>query len=86
MATLTFDTLDAMERLRSAGMPDAQAKAFVESLRAVELGDVASKGDLREVRDELKLEIANVKTDMVKWLLPVLLAQAGLIVTLVKLL
>ena len=35
MAAMTFDTLKFVEKLKSAGVPDAQAKAEAEALQGV---------------------------------------------------
>jgi hypothetical protein len=35
MSTITFDTLRFAERLKAAGVPEAQAKAEAEALRDV---------------------------------------------------
>lgn len=67
MATLTLDTYRTVERLTSAGMPEKQAKAVVETLREVSLEDVATKQDL-----------ANLKSDIFKWAVPLLLGQVVL--------
>lgn len=57
MAALTFDTLKFAERLKSGGMPPAQAIAEAEALRDVlsESMDttVATKTDIAEVKAEI---------------------------------
>ena len=35
MATITFDTLKFVEKLKAAGVPEAQAKAEAEALQGV---------------------------------------------------
>jgi hypothetical protein len=66
----------------------------------VDLNHVATKEDIREVREELKKDIQEVKadigrletriesikSDIFKWSVPMMLGQAGLIAALVKLL
>ncbi|MBK1735952.1 DUF1640 domain-containing protein, partial [Halorhodospira abdelmalekii] len=63
----------------------AELKSDIEQVRA-EL-----KSDIEQVRAELKLdieqlrtEVVRIKADLLKWLVPLLLGQAALIVTLVK--
>ena len=80
MATITFDTLKFVERLRSAGVPEGQAKAEVEALaealnETIAVRDLATKADLE-----------SMKADLVKWMAGLLLAQAAVVATLVKLL
>ncbi len=55
MAAVTFDTLKFVEKLKAAGVPDAQAKAMSEAFRDAqgEL-EIATKRDLKEL--ELKIE------------------------------
>ena len=58
MAALTFDTLKFAERLKSGGMPPAQAIAEAEALRDVlsEALDttVATKTDIGDVKSEIR--------------------------------
>lgn len=80
MATITFDTLKFVERLKSAGVPDAQAKAEAEALsealaETIAIRDLATKADLEVL-----------KSDLVKWIAGMLIAQAAVVATLVKLL
>ncbi|GAB6141001.1 hypothetical protein JCM14076_17300 [Methylosoma difficile] len=47
---------------------------------------LATKQDLRELELRLEAKINNIKFDLVKWIAGMLLAQAGLVAALVKLL
>ena len=47
---------------------------------------LATKNDLELVKNELKKEIAESKADTIRWVAGMLVAQAALIATLVKLL
>ena len=105
MGMIAFDTLKLYERLRAAGVPEAQAKAQAEAF-AEALGDMmaerlATKQDLsrlptrEELREELakelerfatKQELAELKSDLIRWVSGLMIAQAGLIVALVRLL
>jgi len=73
MATLTFDTKQA----------ETVSRAFKEASGDAEL---ASKPDLRELGLRLEAKINDIKFDLVKWIAGMLLAQAGLVAALVKLL
>lgn len=71
MASTTFDTLQYSERLSSAGMPPAQAKAQAAALRDVLAeslaGHAATTTGIAELKTdvaELKADVALVKTDM----------------------
>ena len=57
MTTITFDTLKYVEKLRAAGVPEAQAKAEAEALvsafsEAME-GQLATKNDINRIEKEL---------------------------------
>ncbi len=55
---------------------------MVEALSAVDPGldDVATKGDIKDVRRE----IAEAKFEIIKWFFGFLVAQTGLIITAIK--
>lgn len=74
MSTLTFDTLKFANRLKSAGVPSAQAEAEAEVLaevlaEAVKTSDLATKNDVRE--SEMRV---------VKWVVAMAIAQMAFIV------
>jgi hypothetical protein len=77
MSTITFDTLKFANRLKSVGVPPAQAEAEAEALaEALSSSDIATRADLLEL-----------KMDIVKWMIGLALAQIGLLIgILVKLL
>jgi hypothetical protein len=57
MATVTFDTLKFVEKLKAAGVPEEQAKAEAEALalalsEAMDL-QLASKNDIQRIEREL---------------------------------
>ena len=83
MTTITFDTLKFVERLKAAGVPESQAKAEAEAFADV-LGmvDVATQRDLKEMETSLKRDMAELKVDLLKWLVGLLLGQTALILTL----
>lgn len=70
MSTITFDTLRYVKQLEASGIAPQQAEAFVNAQRdilseALEAA-LASKSDIRSVRDDIaQLEIAT-KQDMAK--------------------
>jgi predicted nucleic acid-binding Zn-ribbon protein len=111
MAVLTFDTYEFIRTLKDSGFAESQAKGIADSIRQVDLNHVATKEDIREVREELRKDIQGVreelkkdiqevkgdigrletriesiKSDIFKWVVPMMLGQAGLIAALVKLL
>lgn len=93
MTAITFDTLKFVERLKAAGIPEYQAKAEAEALQEA-LSDsaaytLATKQDVHDIRLEIRdvrAEIERSKYDLIKWMAGLLLAQAAVVATLVKLL
>lgn len=72
MSSSLFDTLEAAEALTHAGPTEAQAKAIVAAMRKAVSDNVATKGDVAELRGE----IGAVKAELwaVKWVLGFVLA------------
>jgi hypothetical protein len=97
MTTLAIDTHAFVKRLVTAGMPEGQAEIIAEEqARLVEAYNrlieerLATKHDLEVLKRDLGAEIdrklAEVKVEMLKWVVGLLLAQTGIIAALVKLL
>ena len=95
MAAITFDTLKFVEKLKSAGVPDAQAKADAEALQGVFEetleSQLASRNDL--IRVERRFDRFNGKIDrmdirisreliIIKWMLGLVLT--GILVLILK--
>ncbi len=82
MSTFTFDTLRFAERLKAAGVPEAQAKAEAEALRDVfsEALDttLATRSDIIDSKSEVKVVIATLdaKVDKLSWMMGILIALA----------
>jgi hypothetical protein len=62
VATLTFDKLAYVDRLKAAGMGEREARALAEGLDQALREEVATKTDLTAVRTELAADIAAVET------------------------
>lgn len=82
-----FDTLQYVEKLEEAGVPEKQAKAFAkvqqESLSECLDTTLATKTDLMEVKVQLQAEIHVIQSDVqvLKWMVGfVLTSILGLIV------
>jgi hypothetical protein len=98
MSTLTFDTLKFANRLKTAGVPAGQAEAEADALSEVletNLSELATKEDLRheigDLRHEMKesasalrQEMSGMKFELLKWMIGLAVAQAGLIIGLLK--
>ena len=92
MSTLAFDTHKAVKALKEAGFGDAQAEAVVATVGDAIGGDVATKGDIVALQNdiagfksEVKADIAEFKAEIYRhfWLMAG--GIVGLTVTLVKL-
>jgi len=80
MATVTFGTLKFVERLKAAGVPEGQAKAMAEPQQ-----DALSESVATHLAT--KVDLAELKLDVIKWMVGLALAQISLLVgILVKLL
>ena len=64
MATLTFDKLAYVDRLKAAGVGEREARALAEGLDQALREEVATKSDLAAVRTDLAANIAAVRTDL----------------------
>ena len=95
---LQIDTLAFTKKLREAGAEEGLAEAIVEGLTAADTSELATKGDIAEVKTEIaevkselkteiaevKTEIAEVKSDILKWMFGAIIAQTGIILAVVK--
>lgn len=80
----SFDTLKLADRLAAGGFTAEQAKTAASALAEALTADLATKADLGEVR----LEIAELKAELIKWLVGAIGFQTvvilGALVTLLK--
>lgn len=81
MTTTTFDALGYFEKLKSAGVAEAQAKAQAEAMRSAfaaydesRMKELVTKADLRDV--ELRI---------LKWVIGTIITQTALIITVIGL-
>ncbi len=79
MATAFFDTLAYAKKLRNAGVPENQAGIHAEEIAALIDEQLATKKNLQILK-------ANVTTRIIRWFAGMLVAQASIVATLVKLL
>jgi predicted nucleic acid-binding Zn-ribbon protein len=67
VATLTFDKLAYVDRLKAAGMGEREARALAEGLDQALREEVATKTDIAAVKTDIaavKTDLAAVKTDI----------------------
>ena len=94
MTTLAFDTLGYFEKLKAAGVPDAQAKVQVEAMQDIVKAydessrkELATKGDIQDIHAEfqkVRNEIQDVKHEILKWMMGMLVAQSALILAVIS--
>jgi hypothetical protein len=97
----TFDTLAVFERLKSADLSETAAKEIAEVLKDVTETNLVTKLDLdlalertksdlylalERTKNDLYLALERTKSDMIRWVAGLMVAQAGVIVALIKLL
>jgi hypothetical protein len=78
MTTTTFDTLGYFEKLKSAGVPEVQAKAQAEALREIIEDRLATKQDLRELELRLENKMESNKHEILKWMVGLAFAQIAI--------
>ena len=68
MTTITFDTLDLVDRLKKAGIPQEQAEAVVRV--------IAEAQNRLVTKDDLEIALSPLKTDLtvLKWMMGILIA------------
>ena len=88
-----IDALGLAEDLEQAGFPRDQAHDLARALRDRTAEDLAAKDALRELERRLEVrlwqieqKIADAQTAMIKWFTGAIIAQAAVIVALIKLL
>lgn len=82
MSTITFDTLKFVERLKSAGVPEEQAKAEAEALAAA-LNEststlLATKDDINRLERKLIEHDGEFKS--IKWMLGIIVGGVVMLV------
>lgn len=97
MASMAFDTLRYSKRLRAVGFTEEQAEAQAEALGEAIRDTLVTKADLNEavhklqleiteLRSEFRTEIRDVQTNILKWIIPLMIGQTAVIAALVRLL
>lgn len=86
MTSTTFDTLGYYEKLKAAGVPEAQAKVQTEALREIIEDKLATKKDLLDLESRLETKIRELEYRLVIRLGTMMAASIAIIAALVKLL
>jgi len=78
MSSAVFDTLAYAKKLKAVGFTEEQAEVQASAVADLVNEKLVTKADL-------DLKIAELKTELVKWMLGIAAAQAAFLVTLIKL-
>jgi hypothetical protein len=77
MTAIVFDTHNYVKRLKAVGIPEEQAEVQAEALATLVNDQLVTK-------QYLDLRLAELKNDLIKWVVGISAAQAAIIVTLLK--
>ena len=68
MTTITFDTLELVDKLKNAGIPQEQAEAVVRVIADAQIKLVT--------KDDLEISLSPLKSDLavLKWMIGILIA------------
>jgi len=83
MATITFDTLKFVTRLKDSGLSESQAVAITEAFREAHgEAEVATKADIRELELKFEARMSENKAELVRWIVGAGFLQTALIAAL----
>jgi len=85
MGAIAFDTYKFIKKLEKSGFKEEQAEALSEAIKEIQdahLETLATKLDI----ESLRREIAESKTDIIKWCVGSVFGAVGLFATIIKLL
>ena len=80
----SLDTHETVKSLTAAGFTNAQSEALTAAVKQavdIDLSNIATKTDIADVRREME----DMKTELVKWVLGVGFAQVATILAVLKL-
>ena len=94
---IVFDSHRFVRNLTASGFTERQAEALAKEQVQLLNGNLVTKTDhaslqtnleakLAGVKADLEVKIANVQANLLKWMFAALIAQASVVVTLIKLL
>jgi hypothetical protein len=86
MSSVSIDTLRYAKRLKAAGFTEEQAEVQAEALSEAVRDSLVTKTDLSETETRIRLEIRDLHSNLIRWLIPLLVGQTAVVAALVKLL
>ena len=82
---MNIDTLSIARDLKAVELPSEQAEAIAAAIGRSVTEGVATKPDLQVMEDRLVAKLEAAKTQILIWLMGVIVATAGAIIAVVKL-
>lgn len=82
---ILFDTLAYAKKLKEAGVPERQAEVQAETFAEMVEERMATKQDVKELELRMDVKLADLKAEIIKWVLAVSAGQAVLIISAMKL-
>ena len=80
MSSITFDSYPIYTELKEAGFNDQQAEAMVNTFKRVyEDANLATKGDIKDLRQEMRQEIREVRHEMREMRYQIIISSGGMI-------
>lgn len=81
MCIATFDTLAFSEEIENSGMPKEQVKAITCALaKAFQSANIPTRTEIKELETSIKAS----ETSVIKWVVGAMVAQTGLLFTIIK--
>jgi ribosomal protein L5 len=89
MSAITFDSLEFVETLTKAGVPEAQAKAEAKAIgnafkQITDSKELATKQDISISEFKIRQEMAELKSELLRAMLLQTFAITGLVIAVVK--
>ena len=85
MSSITFDSYPIYTELKEAGFNDQQAEAMVNTFKRVyEDANLATKGDIKELRQEMRHEIREVRYQIIVSLGGMIAVAVAILAALIK--
>ncbi len=81
-----IDPLKIYSRLKNKGIQDEAANEIAEIFNEIVNTELSTKSDIEKLKIELEKKIIETKSEILKWTAGMLIGQAALITTLMKLL
>jgi len=82
---VNIDTLSIARDLKASELPAAQAEAIAAAIGRSVTDGVATKADLQVMEERLSARLESAKTQLLIWLMGVIVATAGVLIAVVKL-